>query len=673
MSYPRLFSPLNVGTHTMKNRIMCAPMVFGAVVFFPSIAPRAYRKIEAAARGGAGKVCVGETSVNSQDAERMPFPPIDFTTPSGPEFEAISRYAQLIKKHGAIALIELSHAGGEKKPLPGQPNPWGPTAYVRADGQQVEAMDQAMMDKVCRDFATAAVYMREAGFDGVLVHAGHGWLLSQFLSPLWNKRTDEYGGSLENRARFPLAVFKAIREAVGPDFLLEARLNGRDGVPGGIEADEVGQFVQLLEGIVDTVHISVGLYNNPVVTNEFSSMFAPRACNADLAAIVKRYTSMPVGVVGGINSAELAERILAEGKADYVVLGRQMIADPDLPRKAATGREREIRRCLRCYTCFPGSPEAGYVIPDDGRPMIEKVGTCAINPVANLAVALDEFPRPAGSRKVLVVGGGPAGMQAAITAADRGHQVTLVEKAAALGGILRFTDTDACKEDLRNFKDLLVYEVGRRSVKVRLNTEATPSTIAQEKPDVVILALGSVPAVPPIKGIERALHVLAVYEAGCPLGQRVVMVGGGLAGCETALHLAKTGHEVTIVEMLDRLAAESYGMYREALLLEIERVGIKMLTEARCVEITPAGVWVESARAAQEGAGADQKGSGEQLGRHWLEADSVVYALGMRPCEASELKKAAGAIPCVEIGDCVRPGRVEAAIREGFLAAMNIL
>lgn len=264
-------------------------------------------------------------------------------------------------------------------------------------------------------------------------------------------------------------------------------------------------------------------------------------------------------------------------------------------------------------------------------------------------------------------------MQAAITAADRGHQVTLVEKTAALGGVLKFSDADVCKEDLRNFKDLLVYEVGRRSIKVRLNTTATPSTIAEEKPGVVILALGSVPAVPPLKGIEHALHALAVYEAGCSLGQRVVMVGGGLAGCETALHLAKTGHEVTIVEMLDRLAAESYGMYREALLLEIERVGMKVLTGARCTEITPAGVWVESPRAAQDSAEAKQRDSGKQRASQWLEADAVVYALGMRPCETSELKKAAGAIPCVEIGDCVRPRRVEAAIREGFLAAMNVL
>lgn len=670
MPYSHLFAPLVVGRREMKNRIMCAPMVFGAVVFFPSIAARAYRKIEAAAKGGAAKVCVGETSVNHEDAERMPFDPIDFRSPSGPKFEAIRRYAELIKKHGAIALIELSHAGAEKKPLPGQPSPWGPSAYVRQDGQRVDAMDQSMMAKVCRDFATAALYMKEAGFDGILVHAGHGWLLSQFLSPLWNKRTDEFGGSLENRARFPLAVFRAIREAVGPDFLVEARLNGRDGVPGGLEPDEVGQFVHMLEGIVDTVHISVGLYNNPVRTNQFSSMFAPHACNAELSAIVKKYTSMPVGVVGGINSPALAESIIAEGKADYVVLGRQMIADPEFPNKALEGRGSEIRRCVRCYTCFPGSPEAGYVIPDDGQPMIEKVGSCAINPVANLPVPPEDFPKPAASRKVLVIGGGPAGMQAAITAADRGHRVTLVEQAHKLGGILKFTDRDVCKKDLRNFKDLLVYEVERRNIELRLGVVASPATIEEEKPEAVILALGSVPLVPPIPGIEQALHALAVYEEGRSFGRQVVVVGGGLAGCETALHLAKTGHEVTIVEMLDRVAAESYGMYREALLLEMERMGVKTITSVRCVGMAPDGVWLEPATCVTEGANAlDAK---EQTS-FWLKADAVVYALGMCPVDTSELERAAGHVPCFEIGDCSRPGRVDAAIKQGFLAAMNVL
>jgi NADPH-dependent 2,4-dienoyl-CoA reductase/sulfur reductase-like enzyme len=340
-----------------------------------------------------------------------------------------------------------------------------------------------------------------------------------------------------------------------------------------------------------------------------------------------------------------------------VVMGRQMIADPELPNKALAGREREIRRCLRCFHCFPGSPEAGYVPPDDGESMIEKVGRCTINPRANLVIPVDDMPKPTGSRKVLVVGGGPAGMQAAITAADRGHQVTLLERAPALGGILKFTDVDVDKQDLRDFKDLLIYEVGRRDIDVRLSTPATPATVATEEPDVVILAVGSTPLVPPIEGIDTATPALAVYERGPSLGRRIVMVGGGLAGCETGLHLAKTGHEVTVVEMLDRAANESYGMYREALLLEMGRVGMKVMTGTKCVEITPNAVLVEGRDGAAE----------------WLEADTVVFALGMRPHDTSALKAAAGTRVCLEAGDCIRAARVDAAVREGFLAAMSVL
>jgi 2,4-dienoyl-CoA reductase-like NADH-dependent reductase (Old Yellow Enzyme family) len=215
-------------------------MVFGTVFQFEEAAARAYRKVEACAKGGAAAVIVGETSVNFTDAERIPFKSIDYTNYSGPYFDGFKRYADLIKKHDSIAMIELFHAGGEKDPLPGQPNPRGPTGYVRKDGVTIDEMDAGMMDKACDDFATAAAFMQAAGFNGILIHAGHGWLFSQFLSLLFNKRMDKYGGSLENRARFPIEIFKRIRKRVGPDFIIEARISGRDGVPGGIEAEEVG-------------------------------------------------------------------------------------------------------------------------------------------------------------------------------------------------------------------------------------------------------------------------------------------------------------------------------------------------------------------------------------------------------------------------------------------------
>jgi flavanone/flavanol-cleaving reductase len=657
--YKHLFEPLKINRFNYRNRIVAAPMLFGLMFQRKEGAAAQYRKIEERARGGAAAVEIGETSINSTDAERMPmFTPVDYTRYSGPDFDGFKKYADLIKKHGAVALIEIFHAGGEKDPLPGQPNPRGPTGYVRKDGVTVDEMNAGMMDKACEDFATAAAFMQKAGFDGILVHAGHGWLFSQFLSPLFNKRLDKYGGNLENRARFPIEILQRIRTRVGPDFIIETRISGRDGVPGGIEAEEVGRFCHMLEGVIDSVHISAGLYNNPVVTNQFSSMFAEHGCNTALSAIVKKYTSLPVGVVGGINSPELAEKIISDNKADFVVLARQMIADPDFPNKAQSRRETEIRKCLRCFTCFPGSPEAGYdTAPEDGTPLMTKVGSCSINPKADLPVAVDDMPKPAGSRNVLIVGGGIAGMQAAITAVDRGHKVTLVEKSDKLGGILKFTKADVNKNDLWNFLNALVHEIQIRKVNVKLNTEVNPDFVRKMKPEALILALGSSPLTPAIPGIDKALYAPEVYVQPDNIGKRVVMVGGGLVGCETGLHLAKTGHDVIIIEMLKRLANESFGMYREALILEMQKYNITGKTRTRCIEITGTGVNVENEDGTQE----------------FIEADTVICALGMKANSTSELHSAAGRIPVLEVGDCVSARKVGDAVKEGFMAAMSII
>jgi NADPH-dependent 2,4-dienoyl-CoA reductase/sulfur reductase-like enzyme len=399
------------------------------------------------------------------------------------------------------------------------------------------------------------------------------------------------------------------------------------------------------------------MYKNPTLTNEFSSMYTEHGCNASLSATVKKYTSLPVGVVGGINSPELAEKIIAEGQADFVLLARQMIADPDFPNKAQSGREAEIRRCVRCYKCFPDTMRKGPNLgAADMKPPKNVHFSCSINPEANPGVVPEEMSRPGGPRKVLVVGGGAAGMQAAITAAERGHQVTLAEKSGKLGGILNFTDVDIDKEDLRNFKNLLINEVQLRKVEVRLNTEITPDLIRKMKPEAIILALGSSRLTPAIPGIESAFHALDVYDKAHKIGKRVVMVGGGLVGCETGLHLAKTGHKVTVIEMLDSLANESFGMYREALMAEMEKRNVTGKINTRCIEITAAGVKVINEGGKQE----------------FIEADTVVYALGMKANSTAALRTGAGGIPVYEAGDCVRAATVAEATEEGFMAAMKI-
>lgn len=355
--FPNLMRPMKAGGRVFKNRIVNAPMAFGMIALDPDAGPRAYRKIESIAKGGAAAVCVGETDVNFTDANRIPFPPVDFSVHSGRAFEAIGRHASLIKENGALAMIELAHPGAEKTPFEGQKDPIGPCALVRPDGVRVRAMNEEDMAGVINDFAETADFMKAAGFDGVLIHAGHGFIFTQFLSARLNKRTDEYGGNLENRARFPIRILQGIRDRVGPDFLIEVRVSAQEGVEGGITPRETGIFCGMLDKIADLIHVSTGLYTDPIETRQFSSMYVPHACNADLAAEIKKYTSLPVGVVGGINSPEQAETIVAEGKADYVILAVRCCPIRIFRRKHSAVKRMRSADAYAASTAFPARPK----------------------------------------------------------------------------------------------------------------------------------------------------------------------------------------------------------------------------------------------------------------------------------------------------------------------------
>jgi 2,4-dienoyl-CoA reductase-like NADH-dependent reductase (Old Yellow Enzyme family)/NADPH-dependent 2,4-dienoyl-CoA reductase/sulfur reductase-like enzyme len=649
--FSNLFSPMKVGTHTYKNRIIAAPIYCGTFATFPPLSPVLFQAFEERAKGGYAQVTIGETPVDFDYANREPFPPIDYTNFDDPAFKALKKVVDNIKDHGAKALIELCHCGESKLFVPGLKNPIGPMGYVREDDVEVHAMDKAMMQSVCDNFVTSAFFMKAAGFDGVMIHAGHGWLLHQFLSLRTNSRTDEYGGSLENRAKFPIQLIKNVRAAMGKDFIIEIRVSGDECTENGMKVNETAEFCKMIEGFVDIIHVSVGLYRDPVLSGQFSSMFAPHGLNEGLSEKIKKAVSIPVTVVGGINTAELAEQLIAEGKCDFVALARQLTADPQFANKAESGNEDDITRCLRCYKCFPGPLEG--VIDD----LVSLFG-CTVNPEAFYFDSEILNSKPEGSRNVLVVGGGVAGMEAAIVAADRGHKVTLVEKLDTLGGLLKFADTDAHKGDLGAFKDLLVRRVNKRNIKVMLSKKITPADIRLFGADAVILAVGSAPIVPPINGIENAMKALCVYDDISKVGQNIIMVGGGLVGCEVGLYLTDHGKNVTIIEMGDKVAPDSYPMHRIALVNEMDK---KLLykTDLKCTSIASNGVTV-----------VDSKNRNK-----FLSADTVLYALGMRANkkEAEHLHKAVIDVPVYEIGDCVRAAKVYEAVREGFIAAMSIL
>jgi len=640
-AYPNLFRPLVVGKTVFKNRIFGGPHYGG--VPFPGV-NRHQMHIETLAeeaRGGAAQVTIGDTLVDPKYGVQ-PWEPMVASNVLDSMF--LGECAAAIKQFGAKAFIELDH--------PGQfavvPEPIGPMERVMPSGVKVTAMTEEHMRHVADCFAASAATMKKVGFDGVLIHGGHGWLLQQFISPYFNQRTDAYGGSAENRARFPRMVVKAIREAVGPDFVVEYRVSGDEHVPGGLVPEETGKVLQYLEPYIDMVNVSGALECDPMLTNvTIPSIFQPYGVHLEAAATIKQMLSIPVIAVGAIQTPERAEELIAEGVADAAMLCRPLMADPYLPEKTRTGCRDDVAPCTRCLCCL-------------GESESYKTFNCSVNPgflrQYRHRFEYAEAPAP---KKVLVIGGGFAGMKAAITACDRGHSVTLAERGDRLGGILNFTDFDSIKQDLRAHKDYLVRQVEKRGIRVLLNTAVTAENAKDYGADVIIVAAGAEPVKPDIPGIDlpHVAHVLDMYPNIEKLGRRVVIIGGGLSGCDTAVELARRGHDVTLLEGLKGFARDAHRMNSLALLTETQKLpNLHAFDETMVKEINAEAV-----------VATDKNGVSVRY-----PADSVIYGVGMRARSQLYLDLQGAAETVVVAGDCVRPRKTMEAIREGYFAAMNI-
>ena len=669
--FPHLFSPIKVGTKTIKNRIEAAPALFAflhyiegtAFNYTPPTPERSFRMLEAKAAGGAGTVTLGELSPNHTYCKRFPFEPdIDFNSRDDEIFQITKKTADMIKSYGALPIGELLSTGEIKTYIGDGINPKGPSARILEDGTQLDAFTREEIREHIEEHITACKWFRDAGWEGIMIHCGHGWLPAQFLSPMYNKRDDEYGGSFENRARFTTELLSAVREAMGPDFLIEIRVSGSEHLPGGLEIEDAVKYCKLCEPYIDLIHVSCGHYLSSSRSWEFTTPYAPHGANIENASIIKQNVSVPVTVVGGINSPEQAEEAIASGKVDMVSLGRQFFADPAFPNKAAEGRADEIRRCLRCGRCYPGP--SGEHPTEKWTIKFPPLDSCTINPdtvwpASHHKVLPELMPKPEASRRVLIIGGGGGGMQAAITASDRGHQVILCEKSAVLGGILNFTDHTDHKVDIRNFKNLLIREVQKRPVEIRLNCEVTPEMIAEIAPEAVILATGSDDLILPIEGIENAVPAMDVYRNDFQgLGKSTIVLGGGLVGCEAAADYIDHGIETTIVEMQECLMPETTGLYRTAVHDFIDNHKGKYEVGARVTKVGKDFVVAEQ--------------NGQEI---TLKADTVVNAMGRCSHNVDDLKAAIDAIqvPCWFVGDSVKARQIGDSIREGWTAAMEIL
>lgn len=663
MKYPHLMSPLTIRGHEYRNRIVCGPTLFAhAVIFLPEIAENVYRMVEDRAKGGAAEVTTGELCTNGEEGSALFMKrPLDFDHFEGPDFTAIAEYATRIKRHGAVALLEFSHEGLYSMPHDGY-QPWGPDTFIREDGVQVLGMDRTMREKVCRDFERFGRFAMATGFDGVLLHGGHGFILQQFVSQMTNHRTDEYGGSAENRARYPKELLAALRRGVGEDGIIELRFSAEDGLDkeGAMTIEDTVKFAELIDGEVDIFHVSNGLKAYGNSTGTFSSSFDPHGLNVEFARKIKAVMKKSyVAVIGGINSPEQGEDIIASGAADLVVLGREGFADPDFAQKIIDGNPEDIRRCLRCFRCYPGACEHPTDDPSQppGSPAI--MGFCTINPDSGFGrIPFDQKPPVKEKKSVLIVGGGAAGMQAAITAAQRGHEVTLVEANETLGGAMRaYAPIDPHKSDIAYFLEQLDRQT-RAAATVACGVRANEDFMKNAPHDVLLLALGGKARKVDVFGLEYAADLVQAYQAQ-PEGKEILIAGAGMTACETAIYLAEKNNRVTLVLRGDKLAKECTGGFRNALMTAIERLGIRAVMGAQCLGF-------------EEGKMVCRMKDGEEVR---LEADLLYHAFGTVSMseEAAKLQAAWGSHkPCHIIGDSLFVGRIGDAIHSGYEAAMSI-
>ena len=644
--FPHLCSPITIGRVTFRNRMVSAPMGGTDITNDGCIGPKSTAFYELRGKGGAGAVTVSECMVHPETDGSHAY---HLDTSILNSLAAATYTADAIHRHGAVPSLELSHSGMyagtymTDKSKQHNMHQWGPSDTVRPDGVPVKALTTDMLSDIVASYGRVAGLAKRAGFGMIMIHGGHGWLLNQFLSPYFNKRTDEYGGSLENRCRLAIEVLKSVREAVGPGFPIEFRMSGSELFEGGYDLAEGVRIAQMIEPYVDIIHVSAGTYQRGF-GDTHPSMFKEHGCNVYLAAEIKKHVSVPVATLGGLNDPQQMEEIIASGKADIVYMARALLADPFLPRKIMENRENEIVHCLRCFTCM-------------AERAVTATRRCTVNPLIGREIEGNEVSPAPVSKKVLVAGGGPGGLYAAYTAARRGHQVILCEKEAQLGGILKSEQAIPFKQEMYQLSQTYALFARNSGVEIRTSTEVTPEYVEKENPDALIIAVGSEPLVPPIKGLngDNVVIVNDYYLEKEKVTDQVVVLGGGLAGCECAIHLGMEGKHVHLVEMRQELAPDANIRHRPLLLKEVDKY-VTVHTGCKGLAVTDEGVLCET-------------DTGEEI---LIPGTSVICALGQhsRTSLVNSLRDSAPYIAV--IGDASKVSTITNAVYEGYHAALDI-
>lgn len=652
MEYPHFFSSANIGGASLKNRLVMSPMTMNYATEQGLATEKLIKYYLERAKGGVGLIMMEGTFFDPVGRGYMN----QLGISSDAHVEQLKPLPEAV--HGlnnqAKIFLQIHHAGWRcSSKLTGH-QPVGPTALAPYPGGEVcRELTRDEIKQLVESHVLAAVRTKQAGFDGVDIHCAHGYLVPSFFSQLSNRRNDEYGGDIEGRTRFLREIVRGIKQELGRDFPLTIKISGDDFIKGGLVRDDVIQIALLAQDAgIDGITISAGSVGGEKIGDLAQAhqvlrtlpMMTQPGCLVPLAAEFKKSLKIPVTAVGRINTPALAEEIIASGKADLVAVGRPFLADPFFPAKIQDGREEDIRPCIACNEgCYKRIFQQADI-------------RCSVNP--RLGREAESVESKAESpKKILVVGGGPAGMEAALAAWNRGHAVWLAEKTDKLGGQLNLAAVPPGRQDIEKYRDFIIRQLAKSEVKILMGRELTPELVQEIKPDAMILATGALPGALNISGLDSVSHVTAweVLAGEKDFAEPFVVLGGGLVGCETADYLAQQGKDVCLVEVLSELAAEADGDTKSYFSLRFADLKIKAFTGAKLLKVEPGKAYV-------------QLGEEESA----LPLGTLVFAVGAKPNDESDQKLVDSGLSVTKVGDCSTPRRIIEAVKEGYLAGSSV-
>lgn len=646
MRFPRIFEEGYIGNMRLRNRLVMPPMGTNLASEIGAVTPSMIHYYRERAKGGTGLIITEITCVDTPQGNGISN---ELSLSDNSYIAGHNELVEAVKEHGAKIVTQLHHAGRQTSPEytmglePVAPSAI-PDPHINVLPRELTIME---IEDIIEKFIRAAIRAQNAGYDGVEVHGAHGYLLSQFMSPLSNRRTDHYGGDLEGRMRFPLEIVRGIKSETGGHFPVLFRLSADEFVEGGIHLDEAKEMSRMLQDAgADALHVSSGTYASMHTILE--PMSYSEGWRSYLAENIKKVVQIPVITVGVIRTPQTAENLLAEGKADFIAIGRTLIADPEWPLKAMEGRTEDIRKCITCNIWCIGE-----------RVFKNLRIRCTINANAGRELEYPYIPATTNPQSYVVVGGGPAGMEAARVLATAGHRVTLFERTPELGGQIKLAAMPPGKDKIKWTTDYLETQIRKLGVEIHLNTDVNADSLQAMDADGIILATGAAPLIPDIPGAHspNVTNAWDVLGGKYQVGNKVIIVGGGNVGCETGLFLKQRGADVTVIEMEDEIAVDTEPISRMHLLAELRKNEVTVLTGLNVREIKHDGVvamdscWHEK----------------------WFPCTNVVFSVGATPVNHLETQLLQRGKRVYVIGDARQPRKLNHAISDAFLTAYRII